>query len=383
MVTRIINDIEFAVKPEESATLLCNKTIAEITKGDIYTFIEYLYDVKKEYTPMVATWEITNVCNFECKFCYINTSKKGKNIFHSFKDIKSAIDDLVDYGLLLVYLTGGEVLTHPDFEKIYTYLKTKGVFVVILTNLSLLNEQHIELFKKYPPLRITASIYAMSSNSFKTVTGLEGEKYKKVIDNVIKLKDAGINISCQTPINQLTKSDYMEIASWCYENKIIYKSDYAMEDSYYGEQRANYSISKDEFQELKKPLKFWDNEIILDNTLPEKKFGYKTHFDCISGKHTFAISYDLVLRPCFSIYEGIYQSFDGKTSMRFAIERMRKYINDMKNKRIDYCNGCEAHSICSECLLTQNKNKGNIALYMKKKCLENKSKLMEIISHDK
>ena len=88
----------------------------------------------------------------------------------------------------MVYLTGGEVLTHPDFEKIYIYLKTKGVFVVILTSLSLLNEQHIELFKKYPPLRITASIYAMSSNSFKTVTGLNGEKYKTLIDNVITLK---------------------------------------------------------------------------------------------------------------------------------------------------------------------------------------------------
>ena len=58
---------------------------------------------------MVATWEITNVCNFGCKFCYINTSKKGKNISHSFEDLKPAIDDLVDAGLLLVYLTGGEV----------------------------------------------------------------------------------------------------------------------------------------------------------------------------------------------------------------------------------------------------------------------------------
>lgn len=378
VVSRKINGIEFAVKPEDSATLLCKKTIAEITKGDIYIFIEYLYDVKKIYIPMVATWEITNVCNFGCKFCYINSNKKTENITHKFDEIKSVIDDLADAGLLLVYLTGGEVLTHPDFERIYTYLKLKGVFVVLLTNLSLLSDKHISLFKKYPPLRITASVYAFSNEQFVNVVGLNGELHQRVLDNILLLKSNGINVTCQTPINQLTKKDYPEIAKWCYDNNIIYKSDYSMEDSYYGESRRGYAISKEEFFQLKENLEFLDNETITNENRICKEFGYKHHFDCISGKHTFAISYDMVLRPCFSIYDNSFQSFDGKASMKKAIEKMRDYINDMKQIRIDYCYGCEAYQICSECVLTQNKNKNNLSSYMKRKCLENKLKLTEI-----
>lgn len=54
--------------------------------------------------------------------------------------------------------------------------------------------------------------------------------------------------------------------------------------------------------------------------------------DCISGRHTFAISYDLRIRPCFSIDEKNGQSFDGKNNMSITMDNMKKYIEDMRKK---------------------------------------------------
>ena len=125
LVYRKINDIEFAVDPNKGSSLLCEEHIANIINGNIYAFIDYIYEKENKYTPLVATWELTNICNFKCKFCYINTSDID-SAYVSVSDAKKLIDDLVESGLLLVYLTGGEVLSHPSFIDIYIYLKKKG-----------------------------------------------------------------------------------------------------------------------------------------------------------------------------------------------------------------------------------------------------------------
>ena len=375
IINRNINGIEFGINPEKSASVLCNTDIAKRINGDIYNFIEHLYEVKNEYLPMIATWEITNVCNFNCKFCYINTLKKEKDIFYSYDKMKEVIDDLVKKGLILVYLTGGEVFTHPDFCKIYTYLKEKGVLIVLLTNLSLLDDKHVELFKKYPPLRITTSVYGINEANFYNVTQQNKEQCNIVLENILKLQSNGINIWCQTPINSLTIEDYPKIAEWCFEHNIIYKSNNELFDSYYGESRDEFSIDVQKYNDLKTQIKTIKQEVIMSKQKPIRKFGYKHHFDCIAGKHTFGIAFDLSIRPCFSMQKKDCVSFDGEQSMEEALNKMKEYIQRMQRQVIDYCQGCEATSICTECILSQINNKKNVKEYMKTKCAYNKQKI--------
>ncbi len=384
IVYRSINGVEFGVNPSKSAGLLCSPEIAEAIDSDIYEFVDYLYNQRVEYTPMVATWEITNCCNFSCPFCYINTPAKQSSIVQSFSQMKAYIDDLVDLGLLLVYLTGGEVLSVPDFSEIYRYLKNKGVFVVLLSNLSLLNDDHIALFREFPPFRITASIYGMTQDQFTKVTGKEDSVRQKVLDNILKLKSMGINITCQMPVNKYTVSELVSIADWCYLNGIRFTYSNDMADSYYCESRSSVCVSDSTFEELKKQIRQIKN-VELSKTKPiVKKFGYKHHFDCISGKHTFAVSYNGRLRPCFNIWEVDCQSFDGSQSMKNAMREMKTYITEMQQVIIDGCHGCEASQICGECVYTRLKHKNNVEAYIKSKCIENLAKLDQQVSllHD-
>ena len=185
-IYRNINGVDFGVNINKGNSLLCTPDVAKEIDGDIFEFVEYLYSQTEKYTPMIATWEITNCCNFKCPFCYINTPKKPRAVIQSFETMKGYIDDLVNEGLLIVYLTGGEVLSVPNFKDIYTYLKKKGVFVVLLSNLSLLNEEHISLFTEYPPMRITSSIYGMTEKQFTSVTGQPNEICQSVLENIIR-----------------------------------------------------------------------------------------------------------------------------------------------------------------------------------------------------
>lgn len=377
-VYRTINGIEFGVNISKSSGLLCTPEVAKIIDGDIYEFIEYIYNQKKTYTPMIATWEITNCCNFKCPFCYINTPAKPQSRIQSFNEVKGYIDDLTEKGLLLVYLTGGEVLSVPDFEKIYRYFKSKGIFIVLLTNLSLLNDKHIALFQELPPLRITSSIYGLTEKQFTSVTGIEYSYCQKVLDNILLLKNLGITVTCQMPVNKFTIGDLIPISEWCHSNGIRFTYNNEITDSYYNESRSLDFIDDATFESVKKQIKQIDAVRSSKTTTIERKFGYRHYFDCISGKHTFAVSFNAHLRPCFNIWEDDLISFDGTLSMKKAMCDMTKYIEKMRQVVIESCHGCEASQICGECIYTRLKHRESPNEYMKAKCAENLAKICDL-----
>lgn len=87
-------------------------------------------------------------CNQRCSGCYIDfpVSKSVKD-FISVDMIKSAISDTKNEDLYCIYLTGGEPMTHPDFNTILR-LCLKRCNVCICTNSSFLNEKKVRFLKK-------------------------------------------------------------------------------------------------------------------------------------------------------------------------------------------------------------------------------------------
>lgn len=87
-------------------------------------------------------------CNQRCSGCYINfpVSKNVKD-FLPIDKIKEALSDTKEKPLECIYLTGGEPMTHPDFNSILR-LCLKRCNVCICTNSSFLNEKKIRFLKK-------------------------------------------------------------------------------------------------------------------------------------------------------------------------------------------------------------------------------------------
>ncbi len=68
--------------------------------------------------------EILNYCPRNCANCSRFCGHVEKPFFMSFEQFKEAIDSLVGYPKM-VGMTGGEVLYHPDFEKMCEYASSK------------------------------------------------------------------------------------------------------------------------------------------------------------------------------------------------------------------------------------------------------------------
>ena len=72
--------------------------------------------------------------------------------------------------------------------KLVTYAKSKGVIMVLLSNITLLSQKHIDLFKEYPVELISTTMYGYSEETYERVTGVKGSysKFMNALDLIQK-----------------------------------------------------------------------------------------------------------------------------------------------------------------------------------------------------
>ncbi len=86
----------------------------------------------------VVVWNITRRCNLRCIHCYSDSEPRGYTGELDFRECKAVIDDLAQFGVPAVLLSGGEPLTHPDFFAIARYATERGLRLTLSTNGTLL-----------------------------------------------------------------------------------------------------------------------------------------------------------------------------------------------------------------------------------------------------
>lgn len=141
------------------------------------------------YAPFSAGFELTAKCNLNCIHCYASCDRGHQDF--STDEFKNIFDQLIQRGMLETYFTGGEIFTRPDFEELYTYAKKQGVILVLLSNITLLNQRHIDLFKEYPLELMSTTMYGYSEETYERITGVKGS-FKKFMDALELLRKNNI-----------------------------------------------------------------------------------------------------------------------------------------------------------------------------------------------
>lgn len=147
--------------------------------------------------PLNGTFEISPICNFACRMCYVR--KTQKEVQNSPRSIM-ILDDWLRIarearkaGMLELLLTGGEPLMWPDFWTLYDELIDMGFLISINTNGSLIDEAAIARFQKKPPQRINITLYGARDETYKCLCGVDGV-FAKVDSAIHGLLDAGITV---------------------------------------------------------------------------------------------------------------------------------------------------------------------------------------------
>lgn len=149
---------------------------------------------REKNQPVFGSFELTPLCNFDCKMCYVHLDKgqMGGRGLLSTAQWKEIMRQAIDGGMLYASLTGGECLTYAGFRELYLFLQSRGIEVNILSNGALLESATAEFLRQNPPAQVQISIYGASEEAYERVTGQRS--FGKVMENVLRLRDMGIAV---------------------------------------------------------------------------------------------------------------------------------------------------------------------------------------------
>ena len=172
-------------------------------------FDKYIFmQAQMRRIPVNVGFELTPLCNFDCKMCYVHLTKaqvgKEGNIL-STEQWLDIMKQAVDAGMLHADLTGGECLTHPGFKKLYTYLKSQAVKVAILTNGQLLTEEIVDFLALDPPEIVQITVYGSDDDAYENVTGRRA--FTEVRQAVERLKERKIKTVLTITPSRYTQKD--------------------------------------------------------------------------------------------------------------------------------------------------------------------------------
>lgn len=173
--------------------------------------------------------ELTSRCNERCVHCYIPHKFKLYNITDEL--YYSTLEQLSKMNVLSVTLSGGEPMMHPHFKDFLRAAKKYDFYVNILSNLTLLDDETVQIMKEENVSSVQVSLYSMIPEHHDAITKLPGS-FEKTKASILKLIENNLPLHVSCPTMKGNKDDFGDVLRWCHEHKIRAQTDYIMMAQY-------------------------------------------------------------------------------------------------------------------------------------------------------
>lgn len=186
------------------------------------TYRDYLYSkASRERIPLGGTFELSPVCNFACRMCYVRRTRDelramGKQEITADQWIALA-QQCRDAGMLYLLLTGGEPFIYPEFRRLYETLHDMGFLLSINSNGTMIDENVITWLKARAPTRMNITLYGASRETYgKLCHNPDG--YDHAVRGIELLVNAGIHVVINGSITPENKEDLPEIIQFAHSH---------------------------------------------------------------------------------------------------------------------------------------------------------------------
>lgn len=312
------------------------------------------FKARDKNLPISGSFELTPLCNFDCKMCYVHLQKEqlqGKKLLTAgqWQDI---MRQAIDGGMMYATLTGGECLTYPDFKSLYLFLRNNGIEVNVLSNGALMDEEMTAFLCGHPPSRIQITLYGASEDAYERVTGKRA--FHIVLENIRRLNAAGLPLQIAVTPNAFM-TDGESVVRLLHEEGLPFiinagllkpreetgrKLLDANIDAYIAMNRLNLSL-KGQIADAECD----DSAMPLPATSPERKAPAKG-VRCGAGRSTFSVDWQGAMRPCnnFPCEPESVLSLGFAEAWRRINQTAREFQRPME------CESCGYREVCKHCI---------------------------------
>ncbi|MBR0446788.1 MAG: radical SAM protein [Oscillospiraceae bacterium] len=308
-------------------------------------------DAKIQKKPVLAHFELTARCNLDCKMCFVHNQSNAECLKKELttEQWKRIFDEAYECELLYASLSGGECLLRSDFKELYLHLWSKNIFVTVLTNGTLINDDYVEFFKTYPPDMIQISLYGSSEEGYLRVTGHKG--FEKAIAAISSLEAAGIDVRVAVTPSQYMKDDFINTVKLCKEKKfyavnteimLIPNRDDPLKDDYFltMEEIADLSAQRAELYASLNPVECTPEPCGPMCVAPANGL------TCNAGNALATITWDGKMYPCFNAMVG-----EGASLLEMSYAEAWKKTVEAASQVVHgaECVGCPYDKTCPKC----------------------------------
>ena len=168
----------------------------------------HLLQFSKDKRPVVV-WNITRRCNLKCIHCYAQAKDQSFDNELTTEEGKNLIDDLSQYKVPVLLLSGGEPTIRKDLPELAAYAIEKGMRAVISTNGTLITQQMARVLKDIGLSYVGISLDGMEKihDRFRGVKGA----FRSALEGIKNCQDAGIKVGLRFTINKFNVAEIENI----------------------------------------------------------------------------------------------------------------------------------------------------------------------------
>lgn len=321
-----------------------------------YRMIENSQDYDNTLSaPLTVFLELTKQCDLNCKHCFRDNNDSNDLCTNEWFYI---IDQLHDYGVCSVKITGGEPFLRPDIKNILQYLDYHSIDYIIFTNGFIL-ENNIDWLKELTHL---VCIRVSIDGTEKTNDIIRGAgSWERAISSILLLER--YRIPCEINYT-ITKQNYKELPSLSNEllTRGINSNIHTGFVKYAGNAKGNIEqcfISNQEIYqasyEIKEYQRIYSNisELHLLKPIYYKIFG--NIYGCPAGRTSMTIKQDGTVIPCgilpknaFScgniIHDGLHTVWNNTTMLSLSNIDVYKKCETCKYLFVNCTGGCRGNA---------------------------------------
>lgn len=313
---------------------------------------------KNVVSPMVASIEITNMCNIRCVHCYGDFGEIPCEVM-DLEMVKKILDDLRNMGVRIVEITGGEATTHPYIEDIMEYALALGFDQVsLLTNGIKLSERLIKILEENRQrIYVQVDLHSLNEEYFSWFTKA-ANVLEKVKSNIVMLAERGILMRVATILTPKNIDEIVDIADWVHALGIakyaispvvsLGRADNGNRELYLD---ANNALKAE--KQLKEIVKKYDNflNVITSDFGKQINCGCITSHIVIDTKGRIKICTMDNLTYCDGSIGNVLED-DLKSIFEKNAEFLNTLFSTQAPKMIsDECSKCENAGFCNGCML--------------------------------
>jgi len=202
--------------------------------------------------PFLIVWDITYACNLKCKHCYANAGKSLKNELTT-DEAKKVIDKLARACVPIIAFSGGEPLVRKDIMELFSYAKSKGIYVAVATNGTLITKKKARQMKESGVIFVQISLDGASAKTHDNFRGIKGV-FDKTIKGIKNCVEEGFFINIATTATHYNFKEIPKIIDLCEELGVKWFMVYNFVPTGRGSFISDNDLTPEEREELLKTL---------------------------------------------------------------------------------------------------------------------------------